>query len=236
MMSNAATVADDRPTPLQGPDPLERLRSQHEALLRKVSHDLRTPLVALTLQAQILERSLGDSDPNRQRVATIIALTREFTALLGRIVETARLEAGIAKLDAARIVLPELVRDLLESDFQAVAGRILVTDGSEIPGIVADRRRIETLVRTLLERATKISRGEVEVELSHSGRELHLVVRDQGPSVALPGGVSSLEKDGTPEDLYFVRLVAELHGGRAWMESRPGQGTTVTVVLPLAQG
>jgi signal transduction histidine kinase len=214
----------------------ETLLAQHEQLLRKVSHDLRTPLVAILLQSLILERSLDDRDPNKPRVATIIAMTREFTTLIDRLVETARLEAGITKLQAGDIALPDLIREIVTGDFQSDWDRIDVTAGAELPLMVGDRRRIQLLVRTLLGRATKASNAKIDVELSHLGPEVHLTVRDLGRPVATPGHPSRLERDGCSDDLYLVGLIAAAHGGRAWIESPPDQGNAVTVALPLGRG
>ncbi len=231
---SAAGAAPGDPSPARDESgALERLRGQYAALLRKVSHDLRTPLVALSFQAQILERLLDDRDPNKQRAATIIALTREFTAVVDRLVETSRLEAGLTTPDLARVALDELVQALVKSEFQDDSGRIRVTAGALLPAMLGDRRLIQTAVRALLDRAKRASGASVDVEISHSGPELRIIVRDQGPPLVLPGSASTLEKGGTPDDLYLVRLVAELHGGRAWIESRPDHGNAVTVALPL---
>jgi len=72
---------------------LDELRAKHEELRRAVSHDLRNPLVALLLQAQMLERSLDDKDPRKKRVTTIIDMTRELSTLIGQLADRARTES-----------------------------------------------------------------------------------------------------------------------------------------------
>jgi signal transduction histidine kinase len=216
----------------EGTAALAKLRAQHEELLRNVSHDLRTPLVALVLQAQILERSLEDRDPNRQRAATLVAMTREFTSAIDRLVMTARLEAGLAKYDPEGILLPELVRDLVSRAFPAESRRVVLTAEADLPEVVADRHHVETLVRILLERALAASTADVGLGISRSDGDLHLAVNDQGPPVALTDETTHPARGRLVDSLHLARLIVHLHGGRLWSGSASGQGNTITVALP----
>ena len=234
-MAKARRASADRGDSHEGTTALAKLRAQHEELLRHVSHDLRTPLVALLLQAQILERSLDGGDPNRQRVSAIIAMTREFSAAIDRLVTTARLEAGLAKFSPERIVLPRLVRDFVNRAFPAESRRVVVTAEADLPEVVADQHLLETLVSVLLERAIAASTAAVGLEMSRSDRELHLAVKDQGPPAAQPAGSPAPARDRVVDPFHLARLIVELHGGRLWLGSATGQGNIVTVALPLGR-
>jgi signal transduction histidine kinase len=236
MMAKSKSARTDHRATSGAREAFAELRTRHEELLRHVSHDLRTPLVAILLQAQILERSLDDTDPNKRRASSIVAMTREFTAAIERLVQTARLEAGIATCELQPIALAELVRDVVIRAFSAESRRVIVSVESDLPDVVADRRHIETLVRVLIARALAASTSAVNLALRRAGPELHLAVNDQGPSVVTTAESPILARGRIVDPLHVVRLISDLHGGRLWSDSAPGQGNTITVALPLRQG
>jgi K+-sensing histidine kinase KdpD len=162
-------------------------------------------------------------------------MTTEFTAAIDRLVMTARLEAGLAKDDPERIVLPDLVRDLIDRALPAEARRIVLTVQAGLPIVVADRHHLETLVRVLLERAMTASPAAVTLEMSRSGRELHLAVNDQGPQVALTAESLRPEGGRVVDDLQLARLIVDFHGGRLWFGSATARGNTINVALPLGR-
>jgi K+-sensing histidine kinase KdpD len=233
MMAKARTMPAGRGDSREGTAAFEKLRAQHEQLLRRVSHDLRTPLVALLLQAQILERSLDHRDPNRRRATTITAMAHEFTAAIDRLVTTARLEAGLARYHPERIVLPDLVRDLLDRAFPAESRRVTLTVEADLPEVAADRHLLETLVRVLLERALTVSTAAVGLRMSRSDCELHLAVIDRGPSVVLTAASAGSEPGPVVEAFHLAKLIVDLHRGRLWSGPAPDTGNIITVALLL---
>jgi K+-sensing histidine kinase KdpD len=234
-MAKARTGPTDGVDSQEGAAAFAKLRAQHEELLRHVSHDLRTPLVALLLQAQILERSLGNRDPNRARATAIIATTREFTATIDRVVTTARLEAGLAKCSPEPIALHNVVRDLVSDAFPAESRRVRLTVEADLPEIVADRHLLETLVRVLLERALTASTAAVDLTMSRSGPELHVAVDYQGPPVELTTGGQGPERGRVVDPFHLARLIVDWHRGRISSGSATGRGNTITVALPLGE-
>jgi signal transduction histidine kinase len=194
---------------------------------------LRTPLVAIALQAQVLERTLDAGDSNRQRASAIVALTTEFTAVIDRLVTTARLEAGLAKCHSERIALPDLVRDLIHRAFPGQSRRVRLTVEAGLPDIVCDRHHLETLLRLLLDRAMSASAAEVDLAMSKSDRELRLAVNDQGPAVAPAAESPHPDRSRVVDGLHLARLIVDFHGGRLWSGSPNGEGNTITVALPL---
>jgi K+-sensing histidine kinase KdpD len=233
MMAKVRSAPTGRVDSRRATAALAELRAQHDELLRSVSHDLRTPLVGIALQAHVLERTLDARDPNRQRASAIIALTTEFTAAIDRLVTTARLEAGLARCHSERIALPDLVRDLMDRVFPAQSGRVRLTVEAGLPDVVCDRHHLETLVRLLLERAMSASTAEVGLEMSRSDGELLLAVDDQGPAEAQAAESPHPERSRVVDGLHLARLIVDFHGGRLWSGSPNGRGNTTTVALPL---
>ena len=234
-MAKARTGPTDAVDSHEGAAAFAKLRAQHEELLRHVSHDLRTPLVALLLQAQILERSLDDRDPNRARTAAIIAMTREFTATIDRLVTTARLEAGLATRSPKPMVLHNVVRDLVAHAFPAESRRVILTVEADLPEIVADRHLLETLVRVLLERALTASTAAVVLAMSRSGQELHVAMNFQGSPVELTTAGQGPERGRVADPFHLAKLIVDWHRGRVWSGSATGQRSTITVALPLGE-
>ena len=208
---------------------LANLRGQHERLLQAMSHDLRAPLVALLMQAQLLERSLQPDDPKRRRTSIVIAMANEVATLIDQLVEAGRLESGIVKLELEQVALSELVRDLLQRSFPGVGARILFTAEAELPVVVVDPVRIEKALAIVVGRAHKASSASVSIEVSRRGQEVAFTIQDQASPVAPPED-QFFERAGPA--LALAKVIVEMHGGRIWIESAPGRGNTTTVALP----
>lgn len=206
---------------------LAKLRGQHERLLRAMSHDLKAPLVALLLQAQLLERSLEPEDPKRRRTSIVIGMAQEVATLVDQLVEAGRLESGIVTLELEELALPELVRDLLQRCYPQA--RIQLTAEPAIPAALADPVRIEKVLAILLDRALEHSSASVAVEVSLRAQEVLLAVRDQASMAS--AGDQFFERAGPA--LVLAKVIVEMHGGRIWIESTPGPGNTITLALPL---
>jgi signal transduction histidine kinase len=141
-----------------------------------------------------------------------------------------------------------LVREVVEQQRVANPNRRieLLCEGS-IPLLDADSQRLEQVLGNLLENAIKYSPdgGPVRAQLWYEASEVHLTVTDEGIGIPLGeqarlferfyrGGSSAKRFDGLGAGLYISRRIIEGHGGRMWVESTPGQGSTFGFALPLA--
>ena len=222
-----------------------------EDFVSAAAHDLKTPLTTLLGQAQILELRFA-KDPalaqHQPAVARIAREARRLSTLVEDLLDASRVEEG--KLDVRRepIDLAPLVRDVVE---RARAGheRIVLDVSERLPGAF-DRRRIEQLLDNLIENALKYSAEDspVEVHLWRDDGSVHLTVRDHG--IGIPTGdlthvfdrfrrasnVDARRYAGIGLGLYICRGIAEEHGGRIWVDSTVGQGSTFHVLLPAGAG
>lgn len=215
---------------------------RRQELLEVVAHDLRTPLTTVLGYAQLLQRRLGD-DVALKAIATQAS---RMGRLLADVLETARLEAGRQHLRRAPFDLGELAREsalhgdaLLDS-----AGVRVVLPPEPIIG-EWDSDRVSQILDNLLDNARKYApNSETVIEVSRVGDEAWLAVRDQGPGIALAdrgrvferfyqGGSGEKPAAGVGLGLFISRALAEMHGGRLWVESEPGQGSVFTLALPL---
>lgn len=223
---------------------LDRIHAQREDLLRALTHDIRSPLNVIAMNAALLARGAGEADPEVGRRAAVIARSvGAADAMLRDLVEVASLESGRVSLTRAPVdlgVLLERVRDGL-SDAQA-GPRVTVDVPRPPPSLLADPARLERVLVNVLSNALKYSPGHVEVTARQRDGEVVVSVRDEGPGISredLPHvfekyyrASSARPKAGLGLGLYICRLMIEAHGGRIWAESRPGEGCTFRIAIP----
>jgi two-component system clock-associated histidine kinase SasA len=226
----------------------ERLGVQ-ERLLRMVAHELRTPLTAAKLAAQSHE--LGQIDTHRfqdvlkRRLNDIEALSQDL------------LEVGSTRWEALfnpqRLNLGTVAAEtILELEKLWVGRQLrLVTDiPADLPDVFADGRRMRQVLLNLLENALKFTpdNGEVSLALLHrTSQWVQVSVCDSGPGipeleqqrifqdrVRLPQ--TSQTTSGYGVGLSVCRRIAEVHGGRIWVVSEPGEGACFHVTVPVWQG
>lgn len=220
--------------------------------LSVAAHELRTPLTAMLLQLQRLEQllaldALGDKYPKLSSCVARSTLTgKRMAALVDGLLDASRLPHGPIQLDAEDLDLVQATREVLDQ-FATTAKHA----GCELRFVAPapvhgrwDRRRIEQALTNLLSNALKYGAGKpIDVSVRQAEREVHVVVRDHGlgmaPEVAgkifqrFGRGGSIWHQGGLGLGLYLSRDAIEAHGGTIRFESRPGDGCTFVVSLPV---
>jgi two-component system phosphate regulon sensor histidine kinase PhoR len=225
-----------------------RLDDVRRDFVANVSHELRTPLATLTGYAEELADPALSPDDARRASEVIRRHVSRMTALVEDLLELARIEADRfaptrEPLDA-RTLLTDVAREW-GSRAETRAASLVVDKGEGIV-LVADRRLLRQALVHLLDNALKYGPRGGEVRLSArpvpGGAEL--AVSDQGPGIPpedLPRVFErfyrvekgrSREAGGTGLGLAIVKHVAEAHGGRAWVDSRPGKGAVFRIFVP----
>ncbi len=227
---------------------LRRSDMMKTALLRAVSHDLRSPLMAILTSAGALAHgglSLDRTD-RHELVDTILGEAERLDRLVSNLLDLSRLEAGAAEPERARWAVDDLILQSLDG-IEAAGDRIEVSFPDEESAMVrVDRHQLERVLANLLENALHYSRQPevVRVQVSATASEVLVRVIDRGPGIA-PGeterifepfqrGSRTGEVRGAGLGLAIARGFAEANGGRVWAESREGQGATFVLALPLA--
>ena len=219
------------------------------ALLRSVSHDLRSPLMAILTSASALARSdLSLAvDDRTELLTTILSEADRLDRLVGNLLDLSRLEAGAAQPNRALWVVDDLVVHALD-DLGSDRDRVDVTLADEPATVSVDAGQIERSLANLLENALAYSpRAEhVRVEVGRNSDDAFVRIVDRGPGVPtadlerifLPfhRGAGARKRSGAGLGLAIARGFAEANGGRVWAESRRGQGATFVLALPLVVG
>jgi two-component system phosphate regulon sensor histidine kinase PhoR len=227
---------------------IERAQRVRQDFVANVSHELRTPLTSLRGYAEtLLDGGLLDAD-NRERFVRVI---RDQTERLQDLVEDLLSLAELERADSRLRLEPFDLRALAEAQaamFRGAAGRtglaIAVEPGPPLE-VVADRRRLEQVLANLLDNAVKYTeRGSVRVVPGVEGGRVWVEVRDTGPGIPREDQdrvferfyrvdkARSREQGGTGLGLSIVKHIVQLHGGRVWVTSDPGQGSTFRFEIP----
>lgn len=233
---------------------LERMRRDFVA---NASHELRTPLAVIKGYVETLVDGHATMDPaDREKfLRTIQRHSDRLNAIIADLLTLSRLESATPGLDFAAVeirpFLAGLLMDLAER--AQTTGHTLQLDGPDDPGrLQADVEKLTQVVTNLLDNALKYSpagsRVQLAVRVLAATDEVELIVRDDGPGIPaadLPHIFERFyrvekgrarESGGTGLGLSIVKHIVNLHGGRVWAESAPGQGTAVFVRLPRGGG
>jgi two-component system, OmpR family, phosphate regulon sensor histidine kinase PhoR len=226
----------------------EALETTRQKFISNVSHELKTPVTAIRIAAENLqEEELHESA--RATAQSIMRSVDRLTLLLGDLSELSRIESGALHLAPVRLDLSSFL-DTLMRDLQprgSASGVELALDVDAPPGtvILADPLRLHQVMENLVSNALKFSppggRVELSIRLTSQGQVWE--VRDQGPGIpeAEQGRIferfyraqAAKAKPGTGLGLAIVKHLCRLMGGEVSVLSRPGEGATFRVILPL---
>ena len=213
------------------------------------SHELRTPITAIRGFVKTLLR-------NRERlsgeqIVSFMNIIDRQSERLARLVEdllfVSRIEAGAIRLQMEEVNFAIFLKDVVDALTPQGRSRVWLEVDREAAPVVIDPHRTEQILRNLIENALKFSPPDSQVFLTGTVGEgvLHVTVSDQGVGIndeEIPriferfhqaGEVMTRETEGAGLGLYITKRLVEAMDGEITVESRPGQGTTFHVTLPL---
>lgn len=219
-----------------------------EDFLSSAAHDLKTPLTGIVTQAQVLQRR-ADRNPSgpidRVGLDRLLQQSHRLKRLVLELLDVSRLEQGSLIGEREAIDLVEMVCALVEAE-RSRWQTVKVTPTEPVYGWV-DPPRFEQVINNLVENALKYSPRQtpVTVDIWREGAEVRLSVRDEGigiPAEDQPLVFERFHRAGNVDDrrfagmglgLYIARGIVEQHGGRIWVDSMPGVGSTFHVAVPV---
>jgi signal transduction histidine kinase len=216
-----------------------------------MSHELRTPLNAIIGFSEVLRQQMfGAINPKQgEYLEDIQTSGQHLLSLINDILDLSKVEAGKMELQLSRFSLHAALESVLLMVRERAAGRGIELRTELDPAIdhlEADERKVKQVVLNLLTNAVKFtpSGGTVTLETEHNGAGVVVSVRDTGVGIApvdqarvfeeftQAGTAATSGQEGTGLGLALSRRLVELHGGRIWLESEPGRGSTFSFTLP----
>jgi two-component system, OmpR family, phosphate regulon sensor histidine kinase PhoR len=237
---------------LQNLTPIRRLQTVRRDFISNLSHELRTPLASLKALVETLRDSALEDPPAARRFLDradyeVDALSQMVQELL----ELSRIESGkvplrIAATPLAAVVQPAVER--LQSQAERKEVTLTVSIPESLPPVFVDGPRITQVVGNLVHNAIKFTPEggliEIVAEMDEEEDSVVVKVRDSGigiPAIDVPRIFERFYKadrarsgGGTGLGLAIARHLVQAHGGRIWVESREGEGSTFSFTLPLA--
>ncbi len=224
--------------------------SQHKSdFLASMSHELRTPLNAIIGFSQVLrEGMVGEvNEKQREYLEDILSSGNHLLSLINDVLDLSKVEAGQVELDVA----PFSLQESLESGVVMVRERatkdgVRVTlEPTDVGLVSGDERRVRQVIFNLLSNAVKFTPegGRVDVRALRVNGEVRVSVADTGPGIA-PDDLERIfeefqqtesgleQREGTGLGLALSKRLVELHGGRIWVDSENGEGSTFVFTLP----
>jgi signal transduction histidine kinase len=228
----------------------ERAKRAREDLLSIVSHDLRNPLGIILMNLELLNRGSENADGSgsAKQLAGIQRAAARMDRLIADLLDLASIEAGRFSIEPQQVEVEPLVADALEAEQPLASSKSLVLRGELDPGLPAisgDASRLQQVLANLVGNAIKFTPegGTVSVAARRSGEVITFSVSDTGPGIA-ESDVSRLfdrfwqakrtARVGTGLGLFIVKGIVEAHGGKIWVGSELGRGSTFSFTVPVA--
>lgn len=216
-----------------------------------VSHELRTPMTAIKGYTDLLfAGAVGPLSDNQKHFLNVIKNnTGRLIALINDLLDISRIETGRVRFEPAPVKLGEIVAGVVEAMAARAQERGLTLTyevDAGLPEVMGDRDRLFQVLTNLVGNAINYTpAGSVAVEATNVGMAVQVSVRDTGVGID-PADIGRIfdrfyrsddpvvqEASGTGLGLPIVKMFVEMHGGRVWVDSEKGKGSTFTAILPV---
>ncbi|GGC05087.1 sensor histidine kinase [Cellulomonas carbonis] len=229
-----------------------RLEAVRRDFVVNTSHELKTPVGALSLLAETVEDAADDPETVRRFAGRMRTEAQRLAALVQEIIELSRLQSTDPSREPEHVLVADVVGEAVERSRTAAGARRIAIEAGPVPDavVLGSHDLLVTAVRNLLDNAVAYSEPGTRVAVGTSvdvaAGTVEVAVVDQGigiPAEAVPrlferfyrvDPARSRDTGGTGLGLSIVKHVVADHGGEVSVWSQPGQGSTFTVRLPLA--
>jgi signal transduction histidine kinase len=232
------------------------LASRHKSeFLANMSHELRTPLNSIIGFSEVLlDESLGELPREEQREfqGNVLSSGRHLLTLINDILDLSKVEAGRMELYPETFTVAEVVHGVIQTVHPLAARKQIAIEAALDPALhtlLADPGKVKQILFNLLSNAVKFTPvgGRIRVRTVRGQGVAHFVVWDTGIGIKPEDQgrifeafqqvetAAARQYEGTGLGLALAQQFVTLHGGRIWVESTPGQGSTFTFTLPLSE-
>ena len=228
------------------------IASQHKSqFVANMSHGLRTPLAAVLGYAELLQEGIYDVLPEKSLpiLARIQSNGKHLLGLINTVLDISKIEAGQFKLTLAEYALGSIIETVMVATESLAATKKLAFKAEVVKGMpygLGDEQRLTQVLLNLVGNAIKFTdTGEVRIAAGAANGHFELSVSDTGPGIPRHecehifekfrqvDSSNTRAKGGTGLGLAIAREIVEMHGGRIWVESTLGQGSTFCMLLPV---
>jgi signal transduction histidine kinase len=226
--------------------------SQHKSqFLANMSHELRTPLNAILGYTELIMDGVYGTIPEKMNVILkrVESNGRHLLGLINAVLDLSKIEAGQLVLDFADYSLKDVVQTVCTAVEPLATDKKLALKAhvpADLPLGHGDERRLTQVLLNLVGNAIKFSDfGEVVIKAVADGGSFNVSVRDTGPGISVADQAKLFQefqqadnsitrkKGGTGLGLAISKRIIEMHGGKVWIESQVGQGSTFAFTLPI---
>ena len=215
-----------------------------------MSHELRTPLNSIIGFADVLLEGIDGELNERMREDVLLIRDggRHLRNLIGEILDMSKIEAGMMDLSYSMVELQRVSNEVLSTTSSLLSGKpveVVSAIDEDVGLIEADRTRLVQILLNLLSNAAKFTdQGQITLKMEKKEKELLVTVQDTGVGIKkedIPlvfqqfrqvGGMEHRKAGGTGLGMPITRNLVDLHGGRIWLESTFGVGTTFFFTIP----
>ncbi len=217
-----------------------------------ISHELKTPVALIKGYAATLRREdvQWDMETIREGLEIIEEEADRLTRLIDNLLDASRIQAGGLKLEFEEVDLKDLIKRVVDGfQVQTAAHQIVIDVPDDLPPVWADKERVRQVLDNLLSNAIKYSPegGVIRVGAWANSHEVTVYVADQGIGIPEEEQPYLFERfyrvdtslrrktKGAGLGLFLAKALVEAHGGRIWVHSKPGEGSTFFFTLPIAR-
>jgi signal transduction histidine kinase len=228
------------------------IASQHKSqFLANMSHELRTPLNAILGYTELMADG-AYGEPSEKMLGILKRLEangRHLLGLINDVLDLSKIEAGQLELELSDYSVQDIAQNVRSTLEPLAADKKLVFKvemAPELPAGHGDGRRLTQVLINLVGNAIKFTdAGEVAIKAEANSGLFYVSVRDTGPGISAADQVKLFQefqqadnaitrkKGGTGLGLAISKRIIEMHGGRIWVESQPGRGSTFAFTLPI---
>ncbi len=231
----------------------KKLSEVQRDFINNMSHEFRTPLTSISLAADVLQEESSKGAGNSERLRKYVAILKEQAHLMNnkveRVLQQAETDHKLFRINKERINLKEFLsnlRDQFSNRVEHLQGTLSFSCGVEAPIIMADATHLTGIMINLLDNALKytVELPEIRVQLSEDDGKIIISVSDNGlgierkhlrrifmPFFRVPSGnVHNVKGSGL--GLSYVKKICDLHGWKIKVDSLPGKGTSVFIIIP----
>ncbi|MEO6522146.1 MAG: PAS domain S-box protein [Mucilaginibacter sp.] len=227
----------------------KHLQQQKDDFIGVASHELKTPVTSIKAYTQVLEKMLKNQGAEREAgmIAKMDSQINRLTSLIGDLLDVTKINSGKLQFNDREFDFNQLIKELID-DLQHTAGKHVIIQELEHAGMVyADRERISQVITNLITNAIKYSpeSDSIIVRTSMQNKEVSLCVQDFGIGITKQQQEKVFEQfyrvsgdlqhtfPGLGLGLYISSEIIKREGGRIWVSSKVGEGSTFCFALPI---